>query len=111
MRHERLGQCERSEAVCCERHVPAKRISCDALLLHDTRVVEKADDRQTECDDLHGRAPHARDIRQVAHDRHGVLALLLDDLLDFVWFSAVTADQNDRAVLGQFECREPTVAS
>src|SRR5262249_1488985 len=40
-----------------------------------------------------------------AHDRHRVLALLLDGPLHLVELSAVAADQDDRAVPGQLECR------
>ena len=63
-----------------------------------------------ERDDLRGRARHARKIRQVAHDRNRVLAFLLDGLLHLVELSTVAADQDDRAVLGQFECRAATDA-
>ena len=58
-----------------------------------------------ERDDLRGRAPHARKIGQVAHDRYRVLALFLDGFLHLVELAAVAADQDDRAVLGQLECR------
>jgi hypothetical protein len=60
------------------------------------RVVEQAGDRKIERDDLRGRASHARNIRQVAHDRHGVLSPLLDGLLHLGELSAVAADQEKR---------------
>src|SRR5262249_4092556 len=55
-------------------------------------------------------ARYARRIGQVAHDRHRVLALLLDRLLHFVELSAVATDQDDGAVLGQLECGAATYA-
>jgi hypothetical protein len=70
----------------------------------------QAGDRKRQRDDLRGRAPHARKIRQVAHDRHRVLASLLDGLLHLVELLAVAADEDDRAVLGQFKCRGATYA-
>jgi hypothetical protein len=63
-----------------------------------------------ERDDLRSRAPHDRKIGQVAHDRHRVLPLLLDGLLHLAELSAVAADQDDPAVLGQLKCREATYA-
>jgi hypothetical protein len=79
MRQKRLGQRERAEVVRRESHVPAARVLRRAHL-HDARVVEQADDRQIQRDDLRRRAPHTGKIRQVAHDRHCVLPFSLDGL-------------------------------
>jgi hypothetical protein len=109
MRHQRFGQRERSEVVGRECHVPAQRILAGACL-HDARVVEQAGDRKMQRDDLRGRATHARQIRQIAHHRHRVLALLRDQLSHLLELAAVAADQHDRAMFGQFECRGATDA-
>ena len=77
MRHERLSQHERAEVVRGEHRVPAPGVLRGARLA-GARVVDKARERETECGDLCGRAPHAREIRQVAHDRHRVPARALD---------------------------------
>jgi hypothetical protein len=42
--------------------------------------------------------------------RNRVLPFLLDGLLYFVELLAIAADQDERAVLGQLECREATYA-
>ena len=47
--------------------------------------------------------PHARQVRQVADDRHRLTAVALNGLLHVVQFAAVAADQDDGAVPGQFE--------
>jgi len=65
MRRERFGQRERSEVVCCERHIPAHRVLRRAHR-EDARVVEQASDRKIKRDDLSGCTPYARNIRQVA---------------------------------------------
>jgi|GEM_PF-4795995 len=63
-----------------------------------------------ERDDFRGRASYARDIRQVAHDRDRVLPFSLNGRLHLGELSAASADQDDRTVLGQFECRAATDA-
>jgi len=80
MRHKRLGQRERAQVVRRERHVPAPCVLRRAHL-HDARIVDYASDGKMKIDNLGGRASHARDIRQVALNRHRVSALLLDDPL------------------------------
>jgi len=110
MRHERLGQRERPEVVRRERHVPAQRVLRRTHLPADARVVEQAGDRKMERDDFRRRSRHAHRIRQFAHDRNRVLSFLLDGLLHLVELSAVSADQDDCAVLGQFECSAATNA-
>lgn len=72
MRHEGLCQGERAEVVGCECDVPAQRVLSGAHR-EDARVVEQPGNREIEPDDRRGRAPHARKIRQVAHDRNRVL--------------------------------------
>ena len=42
--------------------------------------------------------------------RHRVLAVLRDHLLHLLELAAVAADQDDRAIFGQFECRGATDA-
>jgi hypothetical protein len=109
MRHKRLCQRERSKMVCRERHVAAQRVLRGAHR-EDARVIEQPGDRELERDDLRSRPPHAGKIRQVTHDRNRVLTLLLDGLLHLGELSRVAADQDNCAVLGQFECREAAYA-
>jgi hypothetical protein len=61
-----------------------------------------------ERDDLRRRTPHARKIRQVAHDRRRALALSLDAFLRLVELSAIAAHQHKHAVFGQLERRPAT---
>jgi|HubBroStandDraft_6_1064221.scaffolds.fasta_scaffold766929_1 hypothetical protein len=56
------------------------------------------------------RASRAREIRQVACDRHCAPALLLEGLPNLIELFAVPADKYDSAVLGQLECRGATYA-
>jgi hypothetical protein len=104
MRHECLGEHERAEVVRGERRVPALSILRGAHP-HDACVIDQSREREIERDDLRGRATHAREIRQVAHDRHRRPARALDRLLHLVEPSAVPARQDDRAVRGQLDRR------
>jgi hypothetical protein len=107
MRHERLGQHEWTQVVRRERHIPAQRVLRGARLV-DPRVVEQADDRKMERDDLRGRLPHARNVGEVTHDCGRALAFSLDGLSDLVEFLGVTSDQHDRSVLGKLQRRSAT---
>jgi hypothetical protein len=89
--------------VGCEVHVPAHSVLRGALL-PDARVVEQTGDRKTERNDLCGRMPYARYIRQVAHDRHSPPALLLEGLLHLAELFTIAPDQDDGAVLGYLKC-------
>jgi hypothetical protein len=55
------SQHEGAKVIRCERHVPALSGLLRSAHRHDARVVEQPDNRQMECDDLRGRAPHAGD--------------------------------------------------
>jgi len=60
-----------------ERQVPALGVPRGAHL-ENAGIVEQAGDRKPEGDDLRRRAPHARKVGQVAHDRCRALAFSLD---------------------------------
>jgi hypothetical protein len=76
----------------------------------DARIVEQAGYRKIERDDFRSRVRHARRIRQFTHDRNSVLSFLLDSLLHLVELSAVSAHEDEGAVVSQFECSVATDA-
>jgi hypothetical protein len=69
MRQKNLGQHEWTEVVRRESHFPAARV-LRREHLHEARVIEQANDRQIQRDDLRCRAPYTGKIRQVALYRH-----------------------------------------
>jgi hypothetical protein len=88
--------------VCRERHVPSGRV-LGRTHLHDARVVEQAGDRKPKRNDFRRGVPHAPNVRQVANNRYRVLAPLLDAAPHLVELLGIAPDQNDRAMICQFE--------